>query len=61
MIMERMDLLDFQNKAAQNLSGGNKRKLCTAMALLGSPKIIYLDEPSAGMDPVSRRKMQTII
>lgn len=39
------------NKVAQNLSGGNKRKLSVAIALVGSPKIVMLDEPSAGLDP----------
>jgi energy-coupling factor transporter ATP-binding protein EcfA2 len=38
-------------------SGGNKRKLSTAIALIGDPPIIFLDEPSTGMDPASRRKM----
>jgi len=38
-----------------NLSGGNKRKLTLAIAMMGRPKIIYIDEASAGVDPVSRR------
>ena len=44
-----------------NLSGGNKRKLVVAMCLIGAPPVIFLDEPSAGMDPDARRKMWAII
>ncbi len=36
-------------------SGGNKRKLSTAIALIGNPPILFLDEPTTGMDPVTRR------
>ena len=49
------------NKYSQNLSGGNKRKLCLANALIGNPPIILLDEPSAGLDPRSRRCMWKVI
>ena len=38
-------------------SGGNKRKLSTALALVGDPKVIFLDEPTTGMDPGARRKL----
>ncbi|KAM8780116.1 phospholipid-transporting ATPase ABCA3 isoform 1-T3 [Rhynchonycteris naso] len=43
------------NKLVRNYSGGNKRKLSTGIALLGEPAVIFLDEPSTGMDPVARR------
>ena len=42
-------------------SGGNKRKLSVGIALIGNPKIVFLDEPSTGMDPVARRQMWDII
>jgi len=43
------------------LSGGNKRKLQVAIALIGNPPVIFLDEPSSGMDPEARRFMWKII
>ena len=50
-----------RGKLAKNLSGGNKRKLALAMALIGNSKIIFLDEPTSGMDAVSRRSLWTIL
>ncbi|KAJ0411226.1 hypothetical protein ATCC90586_003865 [Pythium insidiosum] len=60
-LMHQMNLDDFENKLAGTLSGGNKRKLSVAIAMIGSPPIIFLDEPSTGMDPVSRRFMWNVI
>lgn len=52
-----MDLKPFEKTLSENLSGGNKRKLNVAMALIGNPMIVFLDEPSAGMDPQARKFM----
>ncbi|XP_055389657.1 phospholipid-transporting ATPase ABCA3-like isoform X2 [Condylostylus longicornis] len=45
------------DKQIKNYSGGNKRKLSTSIALLGGPSVIYLDEPTTGMDPGARRQL----
>jgi ATP-binding cassette subfamily A (ABC1) protein 3 len=57
----QMNLMEHRNKPAGTLSGGNKRKLSVAVAILGNPPIILLDEPSAGMDPEARRFMWTVV
>jgi len=59
--INQLNLADFENKLAGSLSGGNKRKLSVAVAMIGNPRIIFLDEPSTGMDPVSRRFMWDVI
>lgn len=56
-----MDLQDQRKKKSSALSGGNKRKLQVAIAIVGNPPIILLDEPSAGMDPQARRFMWSVI
>jgi len=56
-----MNLSEHRNKPAGTLSGGNKRKLSVAMAIIGNPPIILLDEPSAGMDPEARRFMWSVV
>jgi ATP-binding cassette subfamily A (ABC1) protein 3 len=55
--LDQLNLRDFENKTAGSLSGGNKRKLSVAVATIGDPSIVFLDEPSTGMDPVARRFM----
>ena len=59
--MEEMDLLDYVNTRANNLSGGNKRKMSVAIALLGNPPLVFLDEPSTGVDPQAKRFMWNIV
>ncbi|KAF1329508.1 Abc transporter a family member 1, partial [Globisporangium splendens] len=59
--IQQMNLSSFEHKLAGSLSGGNKRKLSVAIAMIGDPQIIFLDEPSTGMDPVSRRFMWDVI
>ncbi|PAA89137.1 hypothetical protein BOX15_Mlig015942g2 [Macrostomum lignano] len=60
-LLSRLDLDDKVNKKATELSGGQKRKLCTILSLIGEPKVIFLDEPTSGLDPVSRRRLWQIL
>ena len=55
--LQRMNLIDERNKLSEELSGGNKRKLSLAMAVIGGTKVVFLDEPTSGMDPQNRRVM----
>lgn len=56
-----IDLTDKANYSAKHLSGGQKRKLSIGIAVIGDPKIIILDEPTAGVDPYSRRHMWSVL
>ncbi|MFD7984188.1 ATP-binding cassette domain-containing protein [Kitasatospora indigofera] len=60
-LLERFDLTDAARKPASTYSGGMKRRLDIAMTLVGSPRIIFLDEPTTGLDPRSRHTMWQII
>uniref|UniRef100_A0A8C6KAE5 ABC transporter domain-containing protein n=1 Tax=Nothobranchius furzeri TaxID=105023 RepID=A0A8C6KAE5_NOTFU len=53
--IQKLGLVKYANKSAGTYSGGNKRKLSTAISLIGSPPVIFLDEPTTGMDPKARR------
>jgi ABC-2 type transport system ATP-binding protein len=60
-LLHRFDLVDAARKPVATYSGGMRRRLDLAMTLIGEPRIIFLDEPTAGLDPRSRRAMwQTI-
>ena len=61
MIKETLDLDPFTNTRAMNLSGGNKRKLVCAMSLIACPTVEFLDEPTTGVDPVSRRSLFKVL
>ncbi|WP_336115213.1 ATP-binding cassette domain-containing protein [Streptomyces sp. PTD9-10] len=60
-LLERFDLTEAAKKPASTYSGGMKRRLDIAMTLVGSPRIIFLDEPTTGLDPRSRHTMWQII
>ena len=60
-LLERFDLADAGKKLASTYSGGMKRRLDLAMTLVGNPRIIFLDEPTTGLDPRSRHSMWQLI
>ncbi|TYZ60931.1 hypothetical protein PybrP1_004334 [[Pythium] brassicae (nom. inval.)] len=60
-LLHELQLTSFERKLAGCLSGGNKRKLSVAIAMIGSPDLLFLDEPSTGMDPHARRFMWDVI
>jgi ABC-2 type transport system ATP-binding protein len=60
-LLDQFDLTDSAKKTTVTYSGGMKRRLDLAMTLIGDPRIIFLDEPTTGLDPRSRRMMWQII
>ncbi|RQM23707.1 hypothetical protein B5M09_003923 [Aphanomyces astaci] len=59
--LRQFELEPFRSTLTRGLSGGNKRKVSTAIALLGNPAVLLLDEPSTGMDPAARRRMWDVL
>ncbi|VEN51582.1 unnamed protein product [Callosobruchus maculatus] len=53
-ISENLDFREHVNKQVKKLSGGNKRKLSAAVAMIGDPPVLYFDEPTSGMDPATK-------
>ena len=60
-LLQIFKLDEFRNKLVQNLSGGNKRKVSSAISFIGKPKLVFMDEPTTGMDPAARRYLWTVI
>jgi ABC-2 type transport system ATP-binding protein len=56
-LLDRFDLVDAARRPVSTYSGGMRRRLDLAMTLVGSPQVIFLDEPTTGLDPRSRRTM----
>lgn len=60
-LLEQFDLVDAAGKPVSTYSGGMRRRLDLAMTLVGSPRVIFLDEPTTGLDPRSRRGLWQIV
>jgi ABC-2 type transport system ATP-binding protein len=60
-LLERFDLSEAAKKPVSTYSGGMQRKLDLAMSLIGDPRIVFLDEPTTGLDPRSRQMMWSLI
>ena len=61
LLLEKVELLSEKNKKVKKLSGGMRRRLGIAQSMIGRPKIILMDEPTAGLDPESRLQVRNII
>ncbi|XP_051851188.1 ATP-binding cassette sub-family A member 9-like [Antechinus flavipes] len=60
-VVTELEMKNIQNIIAENLSSGQKRKLTFAIAILGDPQVLLLDEPTAGLDPFSRHQVWNIL
>ena len=61
LFINRIDLASKKDTMCKNLSGGEKRKLCIAIALIGNSQLVLLDEPTSGMDVIAKRKLWTFL
>ncbi len=61
MLKETCDLGEFWNRDASQLSGGQRQRLLLALALVNDPKLVFLDEPTTGLDPSARRKFWELV
>ncbi|NXY90850.1 ABCAA protein, partial [Alcedo cyanopectus] len=60
-ILEQLDITSIQDSQVEKLSGGQRRKLSIGIALLGNPQVLFLDEPTAGLDPLSRHQVWSLL
>jgi ABC-2 type transport system ATP-binding protein len=60
-ILEEVSLIDKSRSPVSSLSGGQKQRLCIALALVNDPEVIFLDEPTTGLDPQARHNVWSIV
>ena len=60
-MLEKLDLVEHADKMTSEMSGGNRRKLSAAIALVAAPRVSFLDEPSSGMDVATRVHMWDMV
>ncbi|GIQ86003.1 ABC transporter A, ABCA, partial [Kipferlia bialata] len=60
-VVDVMEMDEYRTSNAKTLSGGWKRRLCVGIACIAAPKIMFLDEPSSGMDPVTRQHLWRLV
>lgn len=61
LILRKVNLIDYKNKKVKSLSGGMKKRLGIAQAILHGPKVIIVDEPTAGLDPEERVRLRNLL
>ena len=61
LILRKVNLIDYKNKKIKSLSGGMKKRLGIAQAILHDPKVIIVDEPTAGLDPEERVRLRNLL
>lgn len=61
LLLDKVDLADMSHKKVKHLSGGQYQRFNLCLAILNKPKVLFLDEPTTGLDPIARRKLWSII